>query len=191
MELKAVERKQRQRAANITEEQEKQILEKYQTICDTVDGLITAQPDVKNLDEVDYWLREMQAWSATLAEFSARAESFFALAVMQAVEEIPEETWKRIGKSSTLTTQYVAGLYEGRFRAWQRLNNLKSVVKTVMDNCRTLIVTAREEKEMYKAGEARNSRNFPEDETGNPNIPKLQNPPPPPPLPPKQATIEY
>lgn len=144
-------------ARHISPVQEAQILERYTTLADTIDGYISGAPNVKDMDAVEAWMRELQSLSASLADQCARAEGFFALAVMQSVEQIPETVWKRIGKSSTLTTQYVAGLYESRFTSWQRLNNLKSVVKTVMDNTRTMIVSVREERRTHDAGNVRNS----------------------------------
>jgi hypothetical protein len=150
--------KQKNRARNITQEEEAAILEAFNTLADTIDGYIMNQPNVSVLNEVDGWMREMQSLGANLSQSCAQAEGFFALAMMHSVEEIDAETWKRIGKSSTLITQYTAGLYENRFVAWQRLNNLKTLLKTVMDNTRTLIVTARSEGELFKAGQVRNSQ---------------------------------
>lgn len=161
MEVVSIEVKQRQRSRQMTEAQETQILEGFDTLADTIDGFINSQPSIKELDELDRWLKQMQSLSATLAEQCAKAEGFFALAVMSSISDISEATWKRIGKSSTLTTQYVAGLYETRFVAWQRLNSLRAVVKTVMDNTRTMIVTVREERQSHDAGNVRQTPSEP------------------------------
>ena len=160
--------KQKNRARRVSQEEESSILEGFNCLADTIDGFILNQPNVSVLGEVYSWMCEMQSLAATLAQSAAQAEGFFALAMMQSVEEIEEETWKRIGKSSTLITQYTAGLYEDRFVAWQRLNNLKTLVKTVMDNCRTLIVTARQEGDLFKAGQVRNSATPPPDTSNLP-----------------------
>lgn len=145
------------RNQQVSLDQERKFLEAYATLADTIDGMIKNQPNVRDRDQTFEWIMQMQSLSATLAESTAKAEGFFNTAIMATVEEMPDEVWKRIGRSSTLTNQYVAGLYSRRFVCWQRLKDLQPVMKTVMDNVRTMLVTIRDERDMHDSGEVRNT----------------------------------
>ena len=157
MDYKATKAEQMRRSQLVSVAKEREFLEAYTTLADTIDGMIRSQPNVRDRDLTFEWIMQMQSMSATLAESTAKAEGFFNTAIMATVEEMPDEIWKRIGRSSTLTNQYVAGLYSKRFVCWQRLKDLQPVVKTVMDNVRTMLVTIRDERAMHDSGEVRNT----------------------------------
>lgn len=157
MDYQATKADQIRRSQMVSVQKEREFLEAYTTLADTIDGMIKNQPNVRDRDQTFEWIMQMQSLSATLAESTAKAEGFFNTAIMATVEEMPDETWKRIGRSSTLTNQYVAGLYSRRFVCWQRLKDLQPVVKTVMDNVRTMLVTIRDERSMHDSGQVNNT----------------------------------
>ena len=141
-------KRQQVRERKITETEEMQFLSDFNDLAEQIDLLINEQPGAHDLDNLTHWFGQMQSLCATLAHYEARADALFNLSQFQAIanKEIPDADWQRIGRSSTLTTNYVAGLYWDRYVAWKRLHNLMNLTKTIFENTRTLIATVREEK---------------------------------------------
>lgn len=143
-------KRQQVRERKITDEEERQFLADFDALAEQIDLLINEQPGADELDNLMHWFSQMQSLCATLAHYEARADALFNLSQFQAIanKEIPDTDWQRIGRSSTLTTNYVAGLYWDRYVAWKRLHNLVNLTKTIFENTRTLIATVRTEKEL-------------------------------------------
>lgn len=136
---------------------EKALLEKFGELAEMIDGQIKGQPPLTDLDGVMQWLTEMQSLYATLATYEAQAKALFNNAMYVAISEreISEDIWKKIGRSSTLLNDFVAGLYGDRAEVWNRLQNLMTVVRTIFDNTRTMIATLREEGLVTRRNAAR------------------------------------
>lgn len=131
--------------------------QRFEDTARLVDDLIKSQPPVSDLSLTAEWLYDMQSASATLAQSCAEAETEFTKAIFQAVTEIPADVWNRIKASSTMQSNYVAGMYPATYSAYKRLEALKSVMRSAMDNTRTLIVSLREERQTHDAGNVRNT----------------------------------
>lgn len=161
------------RPKRYTGEQEKALLEKFSELAEMVDGQIKGQPPLTDLDAVMQWLTEMQSLYATLATYEAQAKALFSNAMFIAISEreISEDIWKKIGRSSTLLNDFVAGLYGDRAEVWNTLQNLMTVVRTIFDNTRTMIATLREEGLVTRRNAARQT---PADDLPQPQTPKTE-----------------
>jgi len=79
--------------------------------CEEVNAWITTAPSAEMLDECDEYLRQLSAYYSRYTVISGMNESIFAQMMMSCIRDMPEEEYKRIKHSSTLTDYYVKGKY--------------------------------------------------------------------------------
>ena len=144
-----------------TQDSETALLEKFNELAEMVDTQIKSQPPLSDLDAALDWVKDVQALYSTLGTYEAQAKALFTNAMYIAISrrEISEEIWKKIGRSSTLLNDFVAGLYGDRYETWHRLQNLMTVLKAVFENTRTLIATLREEGAVSRYNASRQGSN--------------------------------
>ena len=82
-----------------------------QSFCEEVNTWISVAPSAEMLDECDQYLRQLSAYYSRYTVISGMNESIFAQMMMSCIRDMPEEEYKRIKHSSTLTDYYVKGKY--------------------------------------------------------------------------------
>ena len=109
---------------------------------------IYAQPGADDLSACDEWLRSFHSLLSNLAYQQARSEALFCTEQVECLKQISAEDLKVIKGSSTLVTNYIAGLCPEVFAAHRRLTNLLNVCRTIADDTRTVMASYRSQREI-------------------------------------------
>ena len=79
--------------------------------CEEVNVWITTAPSAENLDECDEFLRQLSAYYSRYTFISGINESIYSQLLILCIRDMPEEEYKRVKHSSTLTDFYIKGKY--------------------------------------------------------------------------------
>jgi len=125
--------------------------------CDTIRLFLDDQPPAKELDATAAWMVELNAIYARLAEMEGIAEGFISQLTYHAISEMPDDEYKKIKNSSTLTLRYIQGKFPEQTRVVNTILNYRKVLQTAADNTRTLMSSYRQEMEMQGRTMVRNT----------------------------------
>ena len=117
-----------------------------QAFCDEVNAWISTAPSAEDLDSCDEYLRQLSAYYSRYTVISGMNESIFAQMMMICIRDMPEEEYKRIKHSSTLTDYYVKGKYPKATAIFERCRAGQKLLLVTSDNYRTLLSSFRQER---------------------------------------------
>jgi hypothetical protein len=98
------------------------------------------------LDECDEYLRQLSAYYSRYTVISGMNESIFSQMMMICIRDMPEEEYKRIKHSSTLTDYYVKGKYPKATAIFEQCRSVQKLLLVTSDNYRTLLSSFRQER---------------------------------------------
>lgn len=111
------------------------------------------KPSGEDLDACDEFLkRNTELWN-TLINWLGKLEAEFAKLMYETVKNLDDKTFKRIGRSSTLTTKYVEGINMDLTNKLFRCRSLVELLKQETIKYCTLLATFRDHMKVnsYKA----------------------------------------
>jgi hypothetical protein len=114
--------------------------------CDEVNAWISTAPSAEMLDECDEYLRQLSAYYSRYTFISGMNESIYSQLLMMCIRDMPEEEYKRIKHSSTLTDYYVKGKYPKATAIFEQCRAVKQLLLITSDNYRTLLSSFRQER---------------------------------------------
>ena len=114
--------------------------------CDEVNTWISVAPSAEMLDECDEYLRQLSAYYSRYTVISGMNESIYSQLLMMCIRDMPEEEYKRIKHSSTLTDYYVKGKYPKATAIFEQCRSVKQLLIITSDNYRTLLSSFRQER---------------------------------------------
>lgn len=136
----------------------KEQIKQMRYFCDALRTFLDEQPPAKELDATAGWLTELNSMYARLAEMEGMAEGFISQLTFHAISEMPDEEYKKIKSSSTLTTRYIQGKFPDQTRVINTVLNYRKVLQTAADNTRTLMSSYRQEMDMENRTTVRNTK---------------------------------
>ena len=80
-----------------------------QAFLEELNAWITTAPSAEHLEECDDFLRQLSGYYSRYTVISGLNESIYAQMMMSCIRDMPDEEYKRIKHSSTLTDYYVKG----------------------------------------------------------------------------------
>jgi len=114
--------------------------------CEEVNAWITTAPSAENLDECDEFLRQLSAYYSRYTFISGINESIYSQLLMMCIRDMPEEEYKRVKHSSTLTDFYIKGKYPKATAIFEQCRAIKNLLTITSDNYRTLLSSFRQER---------------------------------------------
>ena len=114
--------------------------------CEEVNAWITTAPSGENLDECDDFLRQLSAYYSRYTVISGINESIYSQLLMMCIRDMPEEEYKRVKHSSTLTDFYIKGKYPKATAIFEQCRAIKHLLTITSDNYRTLLSSFRQER---------------------------------------------
>ena len=114
--------------------------------CDEVNAWISTAPSAEMLDECDEYLRQLSAYYSRYTVISGMNESIYSQLLMMCIRDMPEEEYKRIKHSSTLTDYYVKGKYPKATAIFEQCRAVKQLLLTTSELYRTLLSSFRQER---------------------------------------------
>jgi len=114
--------------------------------CEEVNAWITTAPSAENLDECDEFLRQLSAYYSRYTVISGINESIYSQLLMMCIRDMPEEEYKRVKHSSTLTDFYIKGKYPKATAIFEQCRAIKNLLTITSDNYRTLLSSFRQER---------------------------------------------
>ena len=117
-----------------------------QSFCEEVNAWITTAPSAEHLEECDDFLRQLSAYYSRYTVISGINESIYSQMLMTCIRDMPEEEYKRIKHSSTLTDYYVKGKYPKATAIFEQCRVLQKLLLITSDNYRTLLSSFRQER---------------------------------------------
>ncbi len=116
-----------------------------QTFCDEVNAFINTAPSAEMLDLCDDFLRQLSAYYSRYTVISGINESIYSQMLMTCIRDMPEEEYKRVKHSSTLTDYYVKGKYPKATAIFEQCRAVQKLLLVTSDNYRTLLSSFRQE----------------------------------------------
>ncbi len=113
-----------------------------------VKKLFEEQPSAEDITACDGWLRRMHGQYLYISGVNARAQGLFAQAVANIIDFTPEEEFKKVKNSSTLTEHYAAAQFPNTKKVLEASHHLLVLMRMTSENYRTLMASVREEKKM-------------------------------------------
>lgn len=114
--------------------------------CDEVNTWITTAPSAEMLDECDDFLKQLSAYYSRYTVITGMNESIYSQMLMTCIRDMPEEEYKRIKHSSTLTDYYVKGKYPKATAIFEQCRAVQKLLVITSDNYRTLLSSFRQER---------------------------------------------
>ena len=114
--------------------------------CDEVNAWISTAPSAEMLDECDEYLRQLSAYYSRYTVISGMNESIYSYLMMSCIRDMPEEEYKRVKHSSTLTDFYVKGKYPKATAIFEQCRSVQKLLLVTSDNYRTLLSSFRQER---------------------------------------------
>jgi hypothetical protein len=114
--------------------------------CDEVNTWISVAPSAEDLDSCDEYLRQLSAYYSRYTVISGINESIYSQLLMSCIRDMPEEEYKRIKHSSTLTDFYIKGKYPKATAIFEQCRSIKNLLVITSDNYRTLLSSFRQER---------------------------------------------
>jgi hypothetical protein len=114
--------------------------------CDEVNAWISTAPSAEMLDECDEYLRQLSAYYSRYTFISGMNESIYSYLMMTCIRDMPEEEYKRVKHSSTLTDFYVKGKYPKATAIFEQCRAVQRLLLVTSDNYRTLLSSFRQER---------------------------------------------
>jgi len=110
--------------------------------------LFDNQPTATDLELCDRWMREVMAYYLRLGGIEPRAKGLFAQATVDVVTNCPEEQYKRFKSTNSMVETLVAAQYPHAAKCVGGCKNLMKLIEMTFENYRTLLASARKEKEL-------------------------------------------
>jgi replicative superfamily II helicase len=114
--------------------------------CEEVNAWISTAPSAEMLDECDEYLRQLSAYYSRYTVISGMNESIYSYLMMSCIRDMPEEEYKRVKHSSTLTDFYVKGKYPKATAIFEQCRAIQRLLIVTSDNYRTLLSSFRQER---------------------------------------------
>jgi polysaccharide pyruvyl transferase WcaK-like protein len=114
--------------------------------CDEVNTWISVAPSAEDLDSCDEYLRQLSAYYSRYTVISGINESIYSQLLMSCIRDMPEEEYKRVKHSSTLTDFYIKGKYPKATAIFEQCRSIKNLLVITSDNYRTLLSSFRQER---------------------------------------------
>jgi hypothetical protein len=116
------------------------------SFCDEVNAWITTAPSAEDLDSCDEYLRQLSAYYSRYTVISGMNESIYSQLLMMCIRDMPDEEYKRVKHSSTLTDFYIKGKYPKATAIFEQCRSVKHLLVITSDNYRTLLSSFRQER---------------------------------------------
>ena len=117
-----------------------------QAFLEELNAWITTAPSAEHLEECDDFLRQLSGYYSRYTVISGLNESIYAQMMMSCIRDMPDEEYKRIKHSSTLTDYYVKGKYPKATAIFEQCRAVKKLLIVTSDNYRTLLSSFRQER---------------------------------------------
>jgi DNA-binding FrmR family transcriptional regulator len=117
-----------------------------QSFLEEINSWITTAPSAEHLEECDDFLRQLSAYYSRYTVISGINESIYSQMLMTCIRDMPEEEYKRIKHSSTLTDYYVKGKYPKATAIFEQCRAVQKLLLVTSDNYRTLLSSFRQER---------------------------------------------
>jgi hypothetical protein len=114
--------------------------------CEEVNAWISTAPSAEMLDECDEYLRQLSAYYSRYTFISGMNESIYSYLMMTCIRDMPEDEYKRVKHSSTLTDFYVKGKYPKATAIFEQCRAVKQLLLTTSELYRTLLSSFRQER---------------------------------------------
>jgi len=114
--------------------------------CEEVNAWISTAPSAEMLDECDEYLRQLSAYYSRYTAISGMNESIYSYLMMTCIRDMPEEEYKRVKHSSTLTDFYVKWKYPKATAIFEQCRAVKQLLLTTSELYRTLLSSFRQER---------------------------------------------
>jgi hypothetical protein len=114
--------------------------------CEEVNTWISVAPSAEDLDSCDEYLRQLSAYYSRYTVISGMNESIYSYLMMTCIRDMPEEEYKRVKHSSTLTDFYVKGKYPKATAIFEQCRAVQKLLLVTSDNYRTLLSSFRQER---------------------------------------------
>jgi hypothetical protein len=114
--------------------------------CEEVNTWISVAPSAEDLDSCDEYLRQLSAYYSRYTVISGMNESIYSYLMMSCIRDMPEEEYKRVKHSSTLTDFYVKGKYPKATAIFEQCRAVQRLLLVTSDNYRTLLSSFRQER---------------------------------------------
>jgi hypothetical protein len=114
--------------------------------CEEVNTWISVAPSAEDLDSCDEYLRQLSAYYSRYTVISGMNESIYSYLMMSCIRDMPEEEYKRVKHSSTLTDFYVKGKYPKATAIFEQCRAVQKLLLVTSDNYRTLLSSFRQER---------------------------------------------
>jgi hypothetical protein len=114
--------------------------------CEEVNTWISVAPSAEDLDSCDEYLRQLSAYYSRYTVISGMNESIYSYLMMTCIRDMPEEEYKRVKHSSTLTDFYVKGKYPKATAIFEQCRAVQRLLLVTSDNYRTLLSSFRQER---------------------------------------------
>jgi hypothetical protein len=116
------------------------------SFCEEVNTWISVAPSAEDLDSCDEYLRQLSAYYSRYTVISGMNESIYSYLMMSCIRDMPEEEYKRVKHSSTLTDFYVKGKYPKATAIFEQCRAVQKLLIVTSDNYRTLLSSFRQER---------------------------------------------
>ena len=117
-----------------------------QAFLEELNTWITTAPSAEHLEECDDFLRQLSGYYSRYTVISGLNESIYAQMMMSCIRDMPDEEYKRIKHSSTLTDYYVKGKYPKATAIFEQCRAVQKLLLVTSDNYRTLLSSFRQER---------------------------------------------
>ena len=117
-----------------------------QAFLEELNAWITTAPSAEHLEECDDFLRQLSGYYSRYTVISGLNESIYAQLMMSCIRDMPDEEYKRIKHSSTLTDYYVKGKYPKATAIFEQCRAVQKLLLVTSDNYRTLLSSFRQER---------------------------------------------
>jgi hypothetical protein len=114
--------------------------------CEEVNTWISVAPSAEDLDSCDEYLRQLSAYYSRYTVISGMNESIYSYLMMTCIRDMPEEEYKRVKHSSTLTDFYIKGKYPKATAIFEQCRAVQKLLLVTSDNYRTLLSSFRQER---------------------------------------------
>ena len=114
--------------------------------CEEVNAWISTAPSAEDLDSCDEYLRQLSAYYSRYTVISGMNESIYSYLMMTCIRDMPEEEYKRVKHSSTLTDFYVKGKYPKATVIFEQCRSVKQLLLVTSELYRTLLSSFRQER---------------------------------------------
>ena len=117
-----------------------------QAFLEELNAWITTASSAEHLEECDDFLRQLSGYYSRYTVISGLNESIYAQLMMSCIRDMPDEEYKRIKHSSTLTDYYVKGKYPKATAIFEQCRAVQKLLLVTSDNYRTLLSSFRQER---------------------------------------------